>query len=287
MATLTKEESERGIQLSKMTPELQEQVEKLGIDKDGDGKITGKEMEKLIESYLDTKKDNKFLRYLVTVLAIFSFLLTGCVFGASIAAARLSKDTTVDPVNGIMYAKGSATPIQTEPVAIRNNGVMINKMPKYDLDVLREISLDNGSIKFQVKGYAKSLENKQVTLIVEGGSLLYGDEGLVAATGMAETMLDFVYPNDVDEEGRRLFNVNPLPSTADIMSVPANRQAVIQYLWNLDSFDKTLCGWGLLACDSGWECVSGGPGSLDNFCLPLDFSAPADCWTDPSFNMTW
>ena len=50
MATLTKEESERGIQLSEMTPKLQDQVEKLGIDKDGDGKITGKEMEKLIES---------------------------------------------------------------------------------------------------------------------------------------------------------------------------------------------------------------------------------------------
>jgi len=176
-----------------------------------------------------------------------------------------------------MYAKGSATPIQTEPVAIRNNGVMINKMPTYDLDVLREISLDNGSIKFQVKGYAKSLENKQVTLIVEGGSLLYDDEGLVAATGMAETMLDFVYPNDVDEEGRRLFYTNNIPSHAAIMSVPANRQAVIQYFMNLDSFYKTLCGLGLLPCDSGWECVSGGPGSLGNFyCLPLDFSALAE-----------
>jgi len=142
-----------------------------------------------------------------------------------------------------MYAKGSATPIQTEPVAIRNNGVMINKMPTYDLDVLREISLDNGSIKFQVKGYAKSLENKQVTLIVEGGSLLYDDEGLVAATGMAETMLDFVYPNDVDEEGRRLFNVEPMPSwldimnhyTPDIVSGP-HFWDVIMFLDNIESF---------------------------------------------------
>ena len=229
-----------------------------------------------------TKKDNKNLRYSVVGLVLVSILLVCCVFGASITATRLSKDTSVDPVNGIMYAKGSATPIQTEPVAIRNNGVMINKMPTYNLDVLREISLDNGSIKFQVKGYAKSLEKKQVTLIVENGSLLYGDEGLVAATGMAETMLDFVYPNDVDEEGRRLFNINPnIPSHAAIMSGPANRQAVIQYLWNLDSFDKTLCDenvWSpfFFRCRSGWECVSGGPGSVDNFCLPLDFSAQAE-----------
>jgi len=180
-----------------MTPELQDQVEKLGIDQDGDGKITGKEMEKLIENYLDTKKDNKFLRYLVTVFVIFSFLMTGCVFGASIAAARLSKDTAVDPVNGIMYAKGSETPIHTEAVAIRNNGVIVNDMNTKELDVLNEISLDNGSMKFQVKGYAKSVEKNQVALLVEGGSLIYGQEGLVAATGMAETMFNLVYPDDI------------------------------------------------------------------------------------------
>jgi len=210
MATITKEESKRGIRLSEMTPELQDRVEKLGIDQDGDGKITMEEMETLIARYLDTKKDNKFLRHLVTVLVIFSILLTGCVFGASITAARLSKDTAVDPVNGIMYAKGSETPIQTEAVAIRNDGVIVNDMNTKELDALNEISLDNGSMKFQVKGYAKSVEKNQVALLVEGGSLIYGQEGLVAATGMAETMFNLVYPDDtvsVEEGVRRTLRV--------------------------------------------------------------------------------
>ena len=48
---------------------------------------------------------------------------------------------------------------------------------------------------------------KKVVLLVEGGSLIYGKEGLVAATGMAETMFHLVYPNDdavsVEEGVRR------------------------------------------------------------------------------------
>jgi len=216
MATLTQEESKRGIRLSEMSPELQGQVEKLGIDEDGDGKITDKEMGKLIERYLDTKRDNKFLRHLVTVLVIFSFLLTGCVFGASITAARLSEKTSVDPVNGIMYAKDSDRPIQTEPVNIRTEDLTINKMEVNELDALYEIRLHNGSIKFQVKGFAKSFEKNQVTLIVEGGTLIFGNSGLVSVTGTAETIFNFV--SSVSEEGHRRLSHN-MDRTAVISNV--------------------------------------------------------------------
>jgi len=104
-----------------------------------------------------------------------------------------------------MYQKGSNSPIQTEPIGIRNEGVNINEMKTHELDALHEVSLDNGSIKFQVKGYAKSLPKNQVALVVDGGSLIYGEEGLVAATGMAETMFNFLYSDDTDsvEEGVR------------------------------------------------------------------------------------
>ena len=96
-----------------------------------------------------------------------------------------------------MNKKGTNSPIQTAPVEIRNEGVKINEMETNELDVLHEISLDDGAIKFEVKGYSKSLSKNQVALMVEGGSLIYGEEGLVAATGMAETMLNFV---DLDDD---------------------------------------------------------------------------------------
>jgi len=266
MATLTKEESKRGIRVSEMSPKLQGQVEKLGIDEDGDGKITGKEMGKFIDSYLDTKKDNKFLRHLVTVLVIFSFLLTGCVFGASITAARLSKDTAVDPVNGIMFAKDSDRPIQTEAVAIRNDGVIVNDMNTNELDALDEISLDNGSMKFQVKGYAKSVEKNQVALLVEGGSLIYGQEGLVAATGMAETMFNVVYPDDtvsVEEGVRRTQRVLGQATTSTVSGYP-----------EMDYNIMHRGNGGLFYEDGMWSLCDGVNGEKNGGCTDLLEDSP-------------
>jgi len=193
------------IRIAHLPVDVQAVIQKMEIDKDGDGTIDAYEVGTAFKKYGETKKDNKNLRYLVVGLVLFSILLIFCVFGASITATRLSKDTSVDPVSGIMYQKGSNRPIQTVPVEIRKEGVTINEMETEQLDVLQKISLDDGAIKFQVTGYAKSLPKNQVTLLVDGGSLIYGEEGLVAATGKAETMFHFVYPDNTVsvEEGVR------------------------------------------------------------------------------------
>jgi len=184
------------IRTAQFRDSVQAVIQNMKIDKDGDGTLDADELGTAFKNYHGTKKDNKNLRYLVVGLVLFSILLICCVFGASITAARLSKDTSVDHVSGIMYRKGSDSPIQTEPVAIRHEGVNINELETNELDVLHEISLDNGSVKFLVKGYAKSLHKNQVALMVDGGSLIFGEEGLVAVTGMAETMINFVSPDD-------------------------------------------------------------------------------------------
>jgi len=202
---------------------VQQAAEELQLDEDGDGKINNKELENLIQKLLASTKDNKSLRHVVTVLVIFAFLLTGCVFGASITAARLAQDTSINPTTGMMYAKGSDnTPIQTEPLTVRQSEVLIHTLLPEELDVLQEISLDEGAIKFQVTGYAQSRDKKQVTLImIDGGLLVYSEEGLVSATGMADTILTAVYlpEEEMEEEAaadtggqRRLLNpvFNPI-----------------------------------------------------------------------------
>jgi len=201
MSTINKEDelvSTRGLRVSKLPADLRADVQQMNIDRDGDGKIDAADLGMIINNLLSTKKDNKFLRNSVAVLVVFALLLTGCVFGASIAAARLSKDTSVDSVSGILYAKGSDVPIKMEPVSIHKDGVNIFEMTTEELDALNEIVLDNGSIKFHVKGYVILLENNQVGLIVEGGLLIYGEEGLVSATGIAETVLNLAYSSDDD-----------------------------------------------------------------------------------------
>merc|ERR1712238_525180 len=88
-----------------------------------------------------------------------------------------------------MYSKGVETTVKTEPVEIHKNGVTIVDMTDKELKVLKHVILDGGSIEFAVRGYARVVEDNQVALIVEGGTLLYGEEGLVNATGVADTVL--------------------------------------------------------------------------------------------------
>ena len=46
---MTEEKNNEGLLLSEMPAELQSKVEKLGLDKDGDGKIDRKELETLVD----------------------------------------------------------------------------------------------------------------------------------------------------------------------------------------------------------------------------------------------
>jgi len=204
-----------------LSPDVEDDIKELKLDIDGDGAIDGMELTKLIESLVRSNKNNKNLRQWITVLVIFSIVLTGGVFGVSIAAARLSKDTTVDPVTGMMYVKGSDSLIQTESVDMAvKEGIMYDKESdsplqvapvsyyEQDLDVvgmdneelraLTAISLWEGAVEFTVRGYARSLINKQVSLFVEGGSILYDEAGLLSATGTADTALAFAGAYDVE-----------------------------------------------------------------------------------------
>jgi len=211
VSTLVKEESTRsvgGIRVSKLPDEIQDTIEEMNLDKDGDGNLDRAELGMVIDILKNTTNNNKLLRNIILVFCLFTFLLTGGVFGASIVAARLSKDITVDPLNGIAYGKGSKSPMQTEDVIIySNDSTKIVDKTNGELIALKQIILGDGAVKFEVKGYARSPETNQVGLIVEGGSLLFGEEGIVSATGVAEAMLALAFPDAVSSEegGRRLF----------------------------------------------------------------------------------
>lgn len=195
-----------GIRVSKLPDEIQDTIEKMNLDKDGDGNLDKAELGIVIDLLKNTTNNNKLLRNIVSIFCLFTFLLTGGVFGASIVAARLSKDITVDPLSGIAYAKGSESPMQTEAVIIySNDSTNIVDKTNGELIALKQIILGDGAVKFEVKGYARSPETNQVGLIVEGGSLLFGEEGIVSATGVAEAMLALAFPDAVSsEEGGRL-----------------------------------------------------------------------------------
>merc|ERR1712161_148672 len=141
-----------GIDIEQLPPNLKVAVDELNLDTDGDGRLDTNEIIMAVEHLAAKTKANTSLKKIVYVLCGFSVVLVAALFGASIAAARLAKDTSIDPVTGIMYAKDSRTMMKTEQAKFHramNFALLSNK----ELDQLMEISMTNGDVKFEVKGY--------------------------------------------------------------------------------------------------------------------------------------
>merc|ERR1712161_65435 len=143
------------------------------------------------------------LKKIVYVLCGFSVVLVAALFGASIAAARLAKDTSIDPVTGIMYAKDSNTMMKTEQAKFHramNFALLSNK----ELDHLMEISMTKGDVKFEVKGYARTGDSAvdEVMFLVDGGTITFDPKGITDTTGDAERLLTFAYGNFTTEEDK-------------------------------------------------------------------------------------
>jgi len=153
-----------------------------------------------VNSLVSTIKVNRTLTAVIVIcLCILVMLLVGCLIGATIAIARLTKQTEIDSITGIMYSKESnsdhshQTTMKTEDVVIYSDNTNIMDMTNEELMTLKEILLPNSNVKFQVKGYARGKDNTEIGLLVQGGTIIYDNEGLASATGDAKILLDLAY----------------------------------------------------------------------------------------------
>jgi len=191
-----------GIDIAKLPPNLKIAVDELNLDTDGDGRLDTEEIIMAVEHLAAKTKANTSLKKIVYVLCGFSVALVAALFGASIAAARLAKDTTMDADTGIMYAKGTHTIMKTEEALFRST-MNIAMLSNKELDGLVNLIPTQGDVKFQVKGYSRSgtIDGNQVMLLVEGGTITYDPEGIMDATGDAEDLLVFAYGEFIEELG--------------------------------------------------------------------------------------
>ncbi|KAK9802866.1 hypothetical protein WJX72_001976 [[Myrmecia] bisecta] len=83
---------------SKRAQELHNQL--IALDKNGDGQIDEGELASALDTLIDREKQNRQLKLLVVALVIALMVLTGAVFGVSIAAAVIVKDTRVEHAGG-------------------------------------------------------------------------------------------------------------------------------------------------------------------------------------------
>jgi hypothetical protein len=194
--------------ISDLPLRLRNSVAELNLDVNGDGALDTEEIVMAVENLAATSRDNVGLKKIIYGLCVFALLLIGCVFGATIAAARLTNDTEVDSATGIMYAKGgSHETMKTEDVIIYSDSVDVVDMSNDELNQLKVILLEDGDVKFTVKGFARPLsstDSTEVKLLVEGGTITYDNAGIVSSTGDAKELLDYAYGITTNITGRRL-----------------------------------------------------------------------------------
>jgi hypothetical protein len=229
--------SVNGITIANLPPNLKVAVDELDLDANGDGQLDTGEIIMAVEHLAAKTKANTSLKKIVYVLCGFSVVLVAALFGASIAAARLAKDTTIDPVTGIMYAKDSDSIMKTEEAKFRRS-MNFALLSNQELDNLIDFRLTGGDVKFQVKGYARNTGDdaavKEVMLLVDGGTITYDPEGIIDATGDAERLLTFAYGNITEADslmanGKRR---RRLQFTNDF--IKALRDCLLEHGMNLD-----------------------------------------------------
>jgi len=201
-----------GIDVNDLPYNLKKVVSELKLDTDGNGRLDTKEIVMAVEHLVYKTKANASLKKIVMLLCVFSVFLVAALFGASIAAARLAKDTEMDPITGVMYAKGDAHSIMKTKEAIFIHQENIALMTNDELNGLKAIIMTSGDVKFQVKGYSRSgttgttgmnndgNNNQQVMVVVEGGTITYDSQGIMDASGDAERLLTFTYGEFTFEE---------------------------------------------------------------------------------------
>jgi len=190
------------IRISKLPVTIREAAK--GFDDDGDGLLDADEIAHVIGDLTEKSKTNKLLQKIVAAFVIATFLLIGCIFGASITAARLAQEISIDHKTGFAYVKGSSTDVMKTAQALVEKTTSIGGLSGKELVNLQEIVFKGEDLRFVVKGHSRNAENDTVILLVEGGAITFDANGIVNATGYASILLLNAFPEAEDFDTRRL-----------------------------------------------------------------------------------
>lgn len=160
-----------------------------------------------VVSFCPSYQSNLLFRRIIYALLIGFLLLIGSVFGVSIVAANLSKDTSMG-INGIMIDKNTGAVAKTTDAYETSTG-KIADMSTAQLGRIKMIELLDGTVNFHVKGFVKPSSREEIILIINGGTITYGPEGIADATDQAKYLLDIAFeraPNSTGPYDGRSFD---------------------------------------------------------------------------------
>jgi hypothetical protein len=190
----------KSIRVSALPHHIRESASKLDVD--CDGALDAEEIADAISDLDKKEKTNRNLKKSISAIACLCALLITSVFGASITAAILAKDTTIDHDTGFAYVRGSHTEVmKTNEAIVWDDETLISDMSNDDLVDLKVIVLNEGAIRFDIKGFARNEIEDTVILLTEGGTVTYNFEGIISSTGEAKFLLQTIFGDDVHVEG--------------------------------------------------------------------------------------
>ena len=192
------------VRVSSLPMEVQNRAREL--DHNEDGMLSVGDLGIAIHELAKRERSIKSLKRMVLGFIILVVVMTGCIFAASITAARLSKDFVVDSNNGLALVKDTKnqTVMKTRSADNQRDNVSIAELSNEDLGNLKHIILKNGDLRLKVKGYSRDPFHKdnKVVILIEGGTITYDTEGIFQASGNAQRALEVVYGlNSFDEQG--------------------------------------------------------------------------------------
>ena len=179
-------------ELDDITFHLREPASRL--DKDCESGFAAQEIASAISTMDQRLKKNQKFQRAIMAFVLVTCVLVACVLGISVTAASLSQDLVISHENGFAYIKGTDSNImKTSEAVIFKQGMNVGEMSDVELRNLKEVILEEGSVRFVVKGHARDILNDYVILLVEGGSISFDAEGIVDARGDAKYILETVY----------------------------------------------------------------------------------------------
>jgi len=171
------------------------------LDMNHDGALCTDEIADAISDLDKKERTNRNLKATVFGIIVLCLLLIATIFGASMAATSLAEDVTIDHDNGFAYVKGSHDVMKTSEAIIYEDGIVIPDMSNDELVDLKMIILNDGNIRFDVKGFARNENDDTIILLTEGGSLTYNFEGIIYSTGQARALLEAIFGEEIHVEG--------------------------------------------------------------------------------------
>eukprot|EP00548_Thalassiothrix_antarctica_P018147 CAMPEP_0194181396 /NCGR_PEP_ID=MMETSP0154-20130528/20092_1 /TAXON_ID=1049557 /ORGANISM="Thalassiothrix antarctica, Strain L6-D1" /LENGTH=220 /DNA_ID=CAMNT_0038897349 /DNA_START=35 /DNA_END=697 /DNA_ORIENTATION=+ len=167
------------------------------------------DVNKAMQTLVTSHEKNKSLSKILMGLGFCVVLLIASIFGVSVAAAYLAKESAVDPETGYMYTKGSSHKLVSTGEAALFKSFEPSSLTGKDLVQLKTLYFNDYDVSFSVKGYSRSSSDGRLIFLVEGGTIEFlGDE--IHVTGNAEILFENIGLNTTHQHERKLFFKNIL-----------------------------------------------------------------------------